>query len=99
MGESIPCAPSPLSRVDHRSVILPSKLTNIDILIYLPRYRVMGCKPYGVAIAPHRLQAHLNKLHIKQSTALASRALIRISVKKTLPSMLEKPLLDPRKEQ
>jgi hypothetical protein len=45
------------------------------------------------------LQAHLNKLHIKQSTALASRALIRISVKKTLPSMLEKPLLDPRKEQ
>jgi hypothetical protein len=65
----------------------------------LPSHGVMVCKPCGVAIAPHNLQAHLNKLHIEQSTALASRGLVRTFVNETLPSMLEKPLLDPRTEE
>jgi hypothetical protein len=70
----------------------------MDILLYLPSYRVMVCKPCGVAIAPHRLQAHLNKLHVEQSTALASRDTVRRFVNETLPSILDSPLLDPRKE-
>lgn len=70
----------------------------MDILLYLPSYRVMVCKPCGIAVAPHRLQAHLNKLHVEQSTALASRDLVRRFVNETLPSILDSPLLDPRKE-
>ena len=70
----------------------------MDVLLYLPSYRVMVCKPCGVAIAPHRLQAHLNKLHIKQLTALASCDTVRRFVNKTLPSILDSPLLDLRKE-
>jgi hypothetical protein len=58
----------------------------------------MVCKPYSVTVALHRLQAHLNKLHVEQSTALASRDLVRRFVNETLPSIIDSPLLDPRKE-
>jgi hypothetical protein len=71
----------------------------MDILVHLPSHGVMICKPCGVAIAPQNLQAHLNKLHIEQSTALASRNLFQTFVNETPPSMLEKPLLDPYTEE
>ena len=71
----------------------------MDILLHLPNHGVIVCRPCGVAIAPHNLQAHLNRLHIEQSTALGSRDLVRIFVNETLPSILEKPLLDPRTEE
>jgi hypothetical protein len=70
----------------------------MDILIHLPSYRVMVCKPCGVAVPPYMLQAHLNKLHIEQLTALASRNLVRFFVKEIIPLLLGKPLLDPRTE-
>jgi hypothetical protein len=71
----------------------------MDILVHLPNHGAVVYPPCGVAIAPHNLQAHLDKLHIEQSTALASRGLVRIFVDETLPSMLENPLLDPRTEE
>ena len=84
---------------DCRDLVLAAKFTSMDILVHLPNHGVVVCRPCGVAIAPHNLQAHLNRLHIEQSTALASRDLVRIFVNETLPSMLEKPLLDPRTEE
>ena len=71
----------------------------MDILLHLPNHGVIVCRPCGVAIAPHNLQAHLNRLHVEQSTALASRDLVRTFVNEALSSMLEKPLLDLRTEQ
>ena len=82
-----------------RDIVLVAKFTSMDILVHLPNHGVVVCRPCGVAIAPHNLQAHLNRLHIEQSTALASRDLVRTFVNETLPSMLEKPLLDPRTEE
>jgi hypothetical protein len=84
---------------DCRDLLLAAKFTSMDILVHLPNHGVVVCRPCGVAIAPHNLQAHLNRLHIEQSTALASRDLVRTFVNETLPSMLEKPLLDPRTEE
>jgi len=35
----------------------------MDILLHLPAYRVSVCQPCGIAVAPHKLQDHLNNLH------------------------------------
>jgi hypothetical protein len=68
------------------------------MLIYPPSYHVMARRPCGVAMPSHRLQAHLNKFHIERSTTLASRDLVRFFVKEKMSSLLDKPLLDPRRE-
>lgn len=70
----------------------------MDILLHLPAHRVMVCLPCGIAVAPHRLQNHLKKLHLGQSGPLATRELVRRFVIDTLPSILDRPLLDPRAE-
>lgn len=89
-----------ISRKSSRSRnLLAAKFTSMNILVHLPNHGVIVCRPCGVAIAPHNLQAHLNRLHIEQSTAPASRDLVQAFVDETLPSMLEKPLLDPRTEE
>lgn len=85
--------------VSCRDLVLAAKFTSMDILVHLPNHGVIVCRPCGVAIAPQNLQAHLNRLHVEQSTALASRDLVRTFVNQTLPSMLETPLLDPRTEE
>ena len=71
----------------------------MNILVHLSNHGVIVCRPCSVAVAPHNLQAHLNRLHVEQSTALASRDLVRTFVNEALSSMLEKPLLDLRTEQ
>jgi hypothetical protein len=70
----------------------------MDILLHLPAYRVLVCQPYEVVVAPYRLQDHLNKFHLGQSRVLATRELVRRFVIDTLPSILDRPLLDPRAE-
>lgn len=70
----------------------------MDILLHLPAHRVLVCLPCGIAVAPHRLQSHLRMLHLEQSGALATRELVKRFVIDTLPSILDRPLLDPRTE-
>ena len=70
----------------------------MDVLVSLPTYRVLICTPCGKAIIPRHLFAHLRRLHMSHSYALGSVELIHRSVKDTLPSIIEAPLVDPNKE-
>ena len=40
---------------DYRDLILVAKFISIDILVYLPNYSIIICRPYGITIAPYNL--------------------------------------------
>jgi hypothetical protein len=70
----------------------------MEVLPWLPEYRVLICKRCGVALTQAKLFHHLRELHMQHSSSFATTKLIHTFIKKTLPTVLDEPILDLSKE-
>lgn len=70
----------------------------MDILEYLPQYRIVLCKLCKSAIHPSALPKHCRKAHGRRHLTLFSNSNDGSFEKETLPALLEQSLLDPRIE-
>ena len=75
-----------------------SALIDMDLLQFLPEYRVLICKPCRKGLLPGKLFSHFRKLHMADSPPLASIKSIRLLIDEVLPTHMDQPLLDPSKE-
>lgn len=56
---------------------------------------MLVCKCCGVTITQGKLFSHLRKLHMRHSSSFAIPKLIHAFIKKILPTILDKQILDP----
>lgn len=77
---------------------MPVSIATMEILENLPEHRVLVCRPCGIAVAPHWLHGRICKLHVGQCTGLPANKAAQLLVDEDLPAMLDRPLLDPRRE-
>lgn len=70
----------------------------MDVLQWLPEYRMLVCKCSGVAVTQAKLFGHLRQLHMQHSPSLGTPQLIHAFIKNILPTILNGPILDPFKE-
>jgi hypothetical protein len=66
----------------------------MDVLQWLPEYRMLVCKRCGVAMTKEKLSGHL----MQHSSSFATPKLIYAFTKKILPTILDAQILDPSKE-
>lgn len=75
--------------------ILPA---DIDVLKFLPEFRVIVCKLCQCAIRPSAVSTHLRRVHLRYNSNPVSEKQIRKFTNEILPKLTETPLLDPRNE-
>jgi hypothetical protein len=76
----------------------PQNVANMDLLEYLPQYRIVLCKLCKSAIHPSALPKHCQNAHARRHSMLFRNKDNEMFAKETLPALLEQALLDPQKE-
>jgi hypothetical protein len=70
----------------------------MDVLEFLPEFRVIVCKLCQNAIRPLAVSTHLRRVYARYNSNPASEKQIRKFTNKILQKLIETPLLDPRNE-
>lgn len=76
----------------------PQNVAKMDLLEYLPQYRIVLCKLCKSAIHPSALSKHCQNSHARRHSTLSRKSDNETIAKETLPALLEQSLLDPRKD-